>query len=244
MNPTTRTHVTGEVRAVADGAAHVIELRPIVPFVVDDYGSVWAPDTFDEALDARLPTLAWGHSWVEPIGRGVEWAAEGDLRVIRFRLDDFDLVPRAGQAWAQVQSGTIDDCSVGFSNAVRRYGPELTPEELVRWPGIHEFIEKADLDEVSLVLRGAVPGAKVLAYRSRDGRALTVSEDDVVAAAKKIAAGELTEAEAKAMLALLADDTPDPGATGEPGGAPEGTVTEDLDAVIDAALEGAFGRSR
>lgn len=147
------------VTKVAVGEGNKIDLRVIRPYTTDEYGSVWLPDVFDEALTQRMPTLAWGHDWKEPIGRAVSFETSStDGPLVTFRFDDFDAVPRARQALAQVQSGTIDDCSVGFSNTSRR---PPTDEERRLYPGCVEIIEKADLDEVSLVLRGAVPGAKV-----------------------------------------------------------------------------------
>jgi HK97 family phage prohead protease len=214
------------IRQVNDEAGeHVVTLQPIVPLIVDDYGSVFLPDAFDASLAERMPTLAWTHSWAEPIGRGVAWNANGDLRSIEFRLDDFDDVPTARRAYAQVKSGTIDDCSVGFSNTKRR---DPTTEELERWPGAREIIERADLDEVSLVLRGAVPGAKVLSLRSRDGRVAAVDEDVVMDVARKVAAGELSEEEGRVYLDLVASDDGTP--------PPEPTATETVIASIDEAL--------
>lgn len=225
-----------EVREAADGKGRTIRLQPIVPLIVDDYGSVFMPDTFDGSLGERMPTLAWGHNWQNPIGRATDWGADGDLRWIDFRVDDPAVVPDAARAIAQVESGTIDDCSVGFSNTRRR---PPTDEELERWPGAVEIIERADLDEVSLVLRGAVPGAKVLALRSREGRVLQVDEDTAMDVARKVAAGEISEDEGRAYLSLLAvdDGTPDASAappTDPP--EPSDTVADAL-AEADAALE-------
>jgi HK97 family phage prohead protease len=227
-----------------ENGIHTVTLRPIVPNIVDDYGSVFMPDTFDAALDARFPTLAWTHSWSEPIGRAFAWKADGDLRSIEFRFDDFDDVPTARRAWSQCQPGpngepaTIDDCSVGFSGTKRR---EPTDEELERWPGAREIITKADLDEVSLVLRGAVPGAKVLSLRSRDGRVASVAEDAVMDVARKVAAGEMTEVEGKAYLNLIAQDAPD-APPADPTTDPAPTV--EVDAAIDDALAAYTDRSR
>lgn len=151
--------------AAKDGSAHEVELRVIRPYTTDDYGSVWMPDAFDASLEVRLPTLAWGHDWKEPLGRATSFVTSSEGPLITFRFDDFDAVPRARQAYAQVKSGTIDDCSVGFSNVTRR---PLTQDERVRWPNALEIIERADLDEVSLVLRGAVPGARVESLRAAD----------------------------------------------------------------------------
>lgn len=220
----------GEIRAVTDdNGVHYVTLQPITPGVVDDYGSVWMPDTFDLSLDARPPTLAWGHSWTEPIGRACGWERQGDLRAIRFRLDPID---QAERAFVQMQPGpngepaTIDDCSVGFSNVDRR---EPTDDDLKRWPGCREVITRADLDEVSLVLRGAVPGAKVLAVRSAGGARTMVDESTLIDLAKKVAAGELTEDEAKAALALVAHD--DDGDEDGGGGDDDDTTVTDAEAA-------------
>jgi HK97 family phage prohead protease len=242
---TERRHARTEVRAATtDDGMRVVTLQPIVPNLVDDYGSVFMPDTFDESLAARMPTLAWAHSWQAPIGRAMAWAKDGDLRSIEFRVAD---TQQARDAYELCQPGpngeppVIDDCSVGFSNTKRR---EPTDDELERWPGAREIITKADLDEVSLVLRGAVPGAKVLALRSRDGRVASVAEDVVMDVARKVAAGEMSDAEGKAYLDLVAsDDGTAPPADPELDDQPTVTVDEAL-AEADAALDAFTDRSR
>ena len=228
-----------QIRAVAEGGEHFIDLQIITPNVVDDYGSVWMEDCFDRSLDERMPTLAWAHDWSEPIGRGVSWSREpGEGPVVRFRLDDFDAVPTARRAFAQVQSGTIDDCSVGFSNTARR---DPTEAERQQWPGAREVIESADDDEVSLVLRGAVPGAKVVAYRSGE-RAVTVPIDAVTELARKVNAGELTEEDALTALDLLGVDDDQADDEGADGGGAAGALADaaldELEAAADAALDG------
>lgn len=236
-----RTHRVGEMRATkTDDGMHVITLQPIVPFIPDDYGSVWMPDVFDESLDRRLPTLAWAHNWQEPIGRAIAWRAKGDLREIDFRLDDFDDVPQARRAFSQVRSGTLDDCSVGFSNTTRR---EPTAEERERWPGAAEIMIRSELDETSPVLRGAVPGAKVLALRSRDGRVASVAEDVVMDVARKVAAGEMTKDEGQVYLDLIATDDGTPATVLEQDPAEATSIDEAL-AEADAALDAITGRSR
>lgn len=195
----------GEIRAAEVDGAPGVTLRAITPNVVDDYGSVWMAHCFDQSLEARLPVLAWAHDWSEPLGPAVSFETSDQGPTVAFKFSDFDAVPMARRAHAQVADGTITDCSVGFwvPNGGRR---DPTDAELEQWPGCREVIERANLDEVSLVLRGAVPGAKVLALRSGG----MVAEDAVVDLARKVAAGELTQAEAKAALALLADEQPPP----------------------------------
>lgn len=227
MNRETRRHHATEVRATEENGAHYITLKPIAPYVADDYGSVWMPDTFDASCAERMPTLAWCHSWSDPIGRACEYTPGADGPTIKFRLDDFDAVPQARRAYAQCQPGpngepaTIDDCSVGFSDTTRR---DPTDAEVVKWPGCREVIEQSGLDEVSLVLRGAVPGAKVVGVRNANGTRSMVDTDLVVELAKKVAAGDLTEAEAQVAITLAAGDPI----------APE--VDGDDDEVVDAEL--------
>lgn len=76
------------------------------------------------------------------------------------------------------------------------------------------MVEKADLAEVSLVLRGAVPGAKVLAVRSAkvlcarldDGR--TVHMEDAVSLARRVVSGEISVGQGQRILDRLAGPVP------------------------------------
>lgn len=242
-----RTFRNVEVRASdkkGPNGRPVVTLRAITPYVVDDYGSVWLPSTFDRAMAARMaadehdtPALCWSHDWADPIGHGIDYRASENGPEIDFELDDFDAVPRAKQADAQVRSKTIRDCSVGFFDAKRR---EPTPEEKVRWPGAFEIIEEADLDETSLVLRGAVPGAKVAGIRGAK-----VDLDALVEIAKRKSAGELTDEQARAAVELLTEasesDPPTPPKEGDPPPTPD-ELDQQLDADLDAALDLALGR--
>lgn len=201
----------GEIRAIEEDGEHFVELQIVRYGVVDDYGSVWLPGCFTESLNTRMPTLCWGHNWEYIIGRGVSWSDATDGPVVRFRFSDFDAVPLARQAFSQVSRGEVDDCSVGFSNVERR---EPTPDEQKQYPGVREFIVKADEDETSLVLRGAVPGAKVLAARQVRAPGGMVDENLVITIAKKVASGELTKEEGIAALDLAA--VPEPPKDEEP----------------------------
>lgn len=201
----------GEVRAVTEeGGVRTVTLHCIRPGVVDDYGSLWMADTFDESLAERLPTLCWSHDWSDPLGSGVDFRTSADGPDVIFEFDDFDAVPMARRAWAQCRPKanggppTIRDCSVGFSNAQRR---DPTEAERKQYPGIREVIYKADLDEVSLVLRGAVPGAKVLAVRDGEVVSKTVAAQIIT----KLGAGDIDLADALTELKRVAIDDPDAG---------------------------------
>jgi len=110
---------SGQVRARA-GAKPGCTLKLITPYRADSYSSVWAPDALDEGLREQLPTLCWGHDWLEPLGPAERWrsGAVGTPEV-DFAFSDFDAVPMARHAYAQVKDGTIRDCSIGFTAAVR-----------------------------------------------------------------------------------------------------------------------------
>lgn len=135
----------------------------------DDYSSLWWPGVFTKSLNARLPTICWAHDWSKPIGHGVGWSDSTEGPYIDAQLDMHQDVPLARQAAAQIASGTLLDVSVGFSNARRR---DPSAEELRRWPTAREVILEATLDELSIVLRGAVKGAQIVSHRSAGGRAL------------------------------------------------------------------------
>ena len=247
-----RTFRNVEVRASAEKGPNgrpVVSLRIIKPGVVDDYGSLWLSNTFDQALTTRIaadpddtPALCWSHDWSDPIGHGIRYQPDSDGPLMEFELDDFDAVPRARQADAQVRSKTIRDCSVGFVAVTRRAPTEV---EVRTYPGIKEVIEEADLDEVSLVLRGAVPGAKVAGIRAKRA-AGSIDFDALVEVAKRRAAGEISHDEAVAAVDLLMDNTPDPApeapaAEEEPPA--EDPVDDGLDALLDEALDTVLGRS-
>lgn len=222
-----------EVRAAEVDGRPGVTLHAIKPGVVDDYGSLWQPDVFDESLAQRLPTLCWSHDWSEPLGPGIDYRTGEDGPSIRFAFSDFDAVPIARRAHAQVSDGTIQDCSVGFYAAERR---DPTDAERKAYPGVKEVILKAQLDEVSLVLRGAVPGAKVLAVRGAK-----VAVDAAVDLAARIAAGEITQDQAKAALDLLA--TEDPEGEEQEGEAPPAAAEVDH-AALDAEIDAVLGRAR
>jgi len=142
-----------ELRAVEDDGRNFTAMA-VRYGVVDDYETRFLPGCFNDGLERRLPKIAWGHDWSDIVGRVTSYEDTPEGLVIHARLSDPEAVPRARQAIAQLRDGDVDDVSVGF-----------TPTSTQTTDGIFEFV-RAELDEVSLVLRGAVPGAKVLALRS------------------------------------------------------------------------------
>ena len=171
-----------------------VTLHAIRPGVVDEYGSIWSHDTFDASLSRRLPTLVWAHNWSEPLGRATGYRTSPRGPEIDFTFSDFDDVPTARRAYSQVRDGTIRDCSVGFSNVKRR---DLSQSEQRQFPSAKEVITRAQLDEVSLVLRGAVPGAEVVGVRGTRQATGPITDADVreaIAIAERHADREIYDA--------------------------------------------------
>lgn len=160
---------SAEVRKVA-GDGRTFEARAVSYGVIDDYQTRFVRGCFSESLKRRLPVVAWGHDWSDPIGRVTAWDDRSDGLYITGRLSDPGSVPRARQAMAQLADGTLDEVSVGFFRL----------EERTAADGVVEIV-RGDLDEVSIVLRGAVPGAKVLAVRQgQRGRKMSAVEHELL----------------------------------------------------------------
>ena len=218
-----------EVRVVDQGKRQFVA-RVLQYNVIDDYGTIWLPGCFDDSLAVRMPRVAWAHQWSEPIGVYTE-VVKNDGKVLDLlgQLDDFDAVPRARQCYAQMQSGTIDQFSVGFT----RQKWTNVDDEAKRAAGAYEEMVKALLDEASPVLVGAVPGTALVAVRAARGK---VDLDAVVELARRVKSGDLTLEEADEAVRLLADADPAPQ---DPAAEVEVVETIDLgeaQAEIDALL--------
>ena len=183
---------TGEIRAAANGT---VEILAVAYGITDDYGTQFERGTFTESLEGRLPVIAWAHDWSEPIGRATGFRESDEGLLLTARLDIGGNVRRADQAYEQVTSGTLTDVSVGFMRRADEQRDGVT------------VITKADLDEVSFVLRGAVPGAKVLAVRSaRSGEVVDLSAVEEIA--RRVVAGDIDQATADEMARLLSATPP------------------------------------
>lgn len=256
-----------EVRALEKEGAGVFEARVLTYNVRDDYNTEFAPGLFNDSLKDKMPRIAWGHDWRQVIGRWTAFREDGPYLVLRGQLDlmmiegtQTPAVPLAHQAYAQLKSGTIDEFSVGFV--------PLAYEDIQEEDGDYfRRFTKGRLDEVSLVLAGAVPDTKLLSVRSGEGgnpvlhhlREPLVSKEQVAALILKVHGGEVDLAEALTELKSLpvvadSDDEPEEGevnaevaggaSDGDPGSeAPEGAEAEgdaaDGDPAPDpAAAEG------
>lgn len=198
-----RRVVHSEVR-MSDETPGLFEAAVMTYDVLDDYKTIFDPGVFRASLEARLPRITWGHDWTDPIGQYVDFKDGRDKLRLVGQLDlamidgtNVPAVPRAHQARAQLRSKTITDFSVGF-----RADEDGTYEG----EDGYKHFRSARLDEVALVLVGAVPGTELVSVRSialpRSGR--RVDETLVIDLGKQVAAGTLTHEEALATLNVAA----------------------------------------
>ena len=135
-----RTFLDVEIRDASEyrGDTPGVTLQCIRPGVVDDYGSLWNPKAFDASLGAPAPGPVLGARLDQPArARGQLTKRRGPGPRVTFNFSDFDAVPQARRAHAQVLDGTIRDCSVGFSNTVRRDPTETERDQASGGAGSH-----------------------------------------------------------------------------------------------------------
>lgn len=208
-----------------------IEVLAVAFGVTDDYGTQFRRGTFTASLEERLPVIAWSHDWAEPIGKALSYREADEGLYLTCRLDIGQGITRADQAHAQLRSGTLTDVSVGFLRRASEQDGDVV------------VITEADLDEVSVVLRGAVPGAKVLAVRSaRSGEVVDLTAVEEIA--RRVVAGDIDQATADEMARLLSAPPEPPAAPAvEPDLDPEPPIDEAAAEVL-AEAEQILDRSR
>lgn len=162
-DPVNRRILGGELIRSDDGD-HTMDIRILSYNTVDSYGTMWMAGCVEESLSGGYLPFAWAHDRSEPIGSMIKSLGDDEVGpVVQFRLDNFDEVPMAKRAYSQAKSGTLRDVSIGFSSIDVR---TPTAAEKETYPGVEDIVTRVTLDEVSLVMRGAVPGAQLLVVRS------------------------------------------------------------------------------
>lgn len=152
------------VRMTPDGSPGRFEAVVLNYNVVDDYRTIFLPGVFDESMDERMPRVVWSHDWSEPLGRYISYTSTSTQLTLVGEFDDMAAVPRAAQAYAQLKSGTIDQFSVGFLPLEMSMVQVPLGNSGEQTESVDAFV-KGRLDEVSLVLVGAVPDTELLSVR-------------------------------------------------------------------------------
>lgn len=120
--------------------------------VTDSHGRVIAPGCFTRSLERRLPVLTFMHELQVAFGHGVSFEDNDRELRVTFELDRGVM----GRLWAErLRSGSHPNVSIGCWD--------------VRWDrGVIVRMAEAELREVSLVTRGAMPGARVVSVVDRE----------------------------------------------------------------------------
>lgn len=191
----------GGVQDVDEGKRQVLVDIPWE--VIDTYNTDFARDAFDEYLGHRMPAMCWQHQQTEPIGRVVKWDKGARANQFVSQFSDFDAVPRARQAFAQIRDGEITDFSFYYDQA-----------KAIPHPSVRSAIRftKARMPELSPVTVGSIPGAMATGIRQAA---------DATGIAELVRTRVITEEEGRAMLGL-AGDVP---TVGERQPAPRETIT-------------------
>ena len=232
-----------QFRAADDGVEGRFQAIVLRYEVLDDYDTKFAQGVFTESMNERMPRIVWGHDWRQVLGRWIEYKERNNALVLTGQMDSFDHVPMARQAFYQLESGTIDQFSVGFV-PTEWFDAKLEAEDkLVR------TFTKGRLDEVSLVLTGAVPNTELLSLRTGGlklhVRQPLIAKDDAADVLIRLHSGDIDLADALMeikTLAPVADDAtgddpnkPKEGAeSGEKPPAGTAPLTADEQAAADA----------
>lgn len=151
--------------------------------VLDSYRTRFRPGCFADYLQERAPVMCWAHDISDVIGQTVDVDDSRERLRLNMQLDDFEAVPRARQAYAQLLPNrstgrpTLRDMSVGFE----RHEWEPQGDDTV------DFV-RCGLPEVSVVAAGAVPGAMVDSVR---GSSVMVPRSDAIDIAMRLHRGEI-----------------------------------------------------
>jgi HK97 family phage prohead protease len=181
MTIETRSVKVTEVRAPSEENPDVVPgftARAVNYNVPDTYRTSWQQGVFKDALEERLPSVVWNHDWADPVGRVTGYRDGSDGLDIDVDFDDFEAVPRAKQAHAQMKSGTMNQFSFAFVRGDEVEDPNHRGVMLQTRAGLQEF---------SIVLNGSVPGTHSTSVRS----AATVDGKRAADLITKLAAGDI-----------------------------------------------------
>jgi HK97 family phage prohead protease len=170
---------SGSVQGIdeTDKTAHI---RLVTYNVVDTYGSNWQRGVFDDSLATRHVPAVWSHDKTQIFGSVREHEITPTHVDVNVAFADLDSVPLARTAYSLMKDKHVVDTSFGFARVEggtisRRSDPKFAPS----LTGERERMVRADLIEVSPVLKGSVPGSQVLAVRSADGDTLSLTEAEI-----------------------------------------------------------------
>jgi Caudovirus prohead serine protease len=130
---------------------------------VDTHGTSWAPGCLTESVQRALDAgeaipVNWAHDRHRVVGSVVGYRDTPDGLDLEIRLADPSTVPDAAMVASLLRDRHVDNVSIEFEGATGRPDPNHR--------GVRQVM-RAVLAGLGFVARGSVPGARVLAMRSR-----------------------------------------------------------------------------
>lgn len=142
-----------------DDGRHYVSARVCTYNVADSFNTSWAPGCFTEALQRKLPKVAWCHDDKRVIGKVISYNDTPDGLDVEIRMSDFADNADAKRMWSHIRDGEYDSWSFWFKDETAIADPNL--------PGVTRFTS-ANMLECSPVLAASVPGTKTLAFREEE----------------------------------------------------------------------------
>lgn len=217
-----------QIREVPHAVTHDVDERRrqvLVRFpheTIDSYLTDFSRDAFRDSFARRLPIMLWQHIRSEPIGRSVSAQVMPTVNEVRAEFSDFEAVPRAKQAFSQIRDGHLRDFSFGFPTRSVVSIPHPSVRGAIRYT-------RVQMDEISPVTVGSIPGAQAVAVRAEAHENSLVHLGDL---ADEGLYGERYYDE----LMLRYDDDLDRFARGSyPLGSDDAAVVARIDAALDRA---------
>lgn len=202
----------GDVKDIDEGKRQVLITIPWE--TLDSYSTDFSKDCFDDYLGQRSPIICWQHAKTEPIGRVQTWQKGERANEFVGEFSDFDAVPRAKQAFAQIRDGHLTDFSFYYDQAKAIPHPNGQRGNM--------RFTKARMPELSPVSVGSIPGAMATGVREAA---------DMNAIAELVKGNVITAVEGRNMLGLLG--TAETAAVEEiPGERSTITVSEDVTTAL------------
>lgn len=124
----------------------------------DTYGTAFVRGCFSKSISERGPessanqkiAFCWQHDIKDPIGQNIKIVEDEIGAYTEFKFDDFEAVPNAKRAKAQIKSGTINGYSFGFDYVWDKMEYDEKTDTI--------YIKETYLVEISPVTRASISG--------------------------------------------------------------------------------------
>ena len=165
------SNVKSEIRDTENGKRHVLTIKFSDYTIVDNDDDLMLQGAFDRSFEHaetsnRKIAFVWQHNVKDPIGRITKFWDDATGAYVEVELSDFDSVPNAKRAWAQVKEGVINQASFGFRYVWEsvKYNEPVTDGQGNTIKQGFFAVGQVELYEVSLVTLGCNENTEVVSY--------------------------------------------------------------------------------